>query len=138
MQLFRVKDCKQMAQKKADGISPSARLLLFSLLSPLICCKSYLVGGLALTISSLAVLVSAVALRDHTRTWLVGVRHSRTLSRYHYDALLVGDYSVNFRAPRFLWWRFASRFTQCSTYLYSTSLLRVGGNNPISSFGTCS
>lgn len=33
---------------------------------------------------------------------LVGVRHSRTLSRYHYDAFLWGDYSVEFRAPRFL------------------------------------
>lgn len=49
---------------------------------------------------------------------LVGVRHSRTLSRYHYDALLWGTIRWNFVRPTTSLGGggFATRFTQCSTY----------------------
>lgn len=87
MQLFRVKDCKQMAKKKADGISPSARFHIYRIQYQY-SCIGYLLGGLALIIFLF--------------NRFGGVRHSRTLSRYHYDALFWGDYSVKFRAPRFL------------------------------------
>ena len=91
MQLFRVKDCKQMDKKKADWISHLYPLgsvsHLFYTISKFVPIR-YAVGGLALII----LLFNRFG----------GVRHKHTLSRYHYDAFIWGDYSVEFRAPRFL------------------------------------
>jgi hypothetical protein len=70
------------------GFLPRLGYYLLIYFYPYICCKPYAVGGLALIIFLF--------------NRFGGVRRSRTLSRYHYDALLVGDYSVKFRAPRFL------------------------------------
>lgn len=68
MQLFRVKDCKQIGKKKADGISPSAWLLSFIyIFIPIFVVNLMRWVVLLSLLASLAVLVSAVVLRDHTR-----------------------------------------------------------------------
>lgn len=92
MQLFRVKDCKQMGKKmsRLDFASISSRLG-FTFILYNIKLSSYIVMWWVVLLSLFFYLIG-----------LVGVRHSRTFSRYHYDAFLWGDYSVEFRAPRFL------------------------------------
>lgn len=121
MQLFRVKDCKQMAQKKPMGFLPRLcfTFILYNIKNSFLYVMRWAVL-LSLFFYLIGLVVSAI------NAPFLGIITMRSFGG------LFGGISC---ASLSWWGRFASRFTQCSTYLYSTSLLRVGGNNPISYLG---
>jgi hypothetical protein len=125
MQLFRVKDCKQMDKKmsRLDFASISSRLGFTFIL--------YNIKNSFLYVMRWAVLLSLFFYLIGLAVSAINAPFLGIITMRSFGGLFGGISCASLS-----WWgRFASRFTQCSTYLYSTSLLRVGGNNPISYLG---
>lgn len=134
MQLFRVKDCKQMDKKKPIGFLLSARFHIYSIQyqNSFLYVMRWVV--LLSLLASLAVLVCAVVLRDHTRLkHLVSAINTPFLG-----IITMRSFGGTIRwycAPRFLGGGGLPLALRNAVLNYVPHHCCEGGNNPISYLG---